>query len=135
MGYDSRIIICEKYPEIGSKLPDPAESFDDNKARYFVIPFVTFDLCCSPNVVQAFKTKGIEANTFIYENNNKIIKDDYGDTLLQMDFDDFHEELDNIIKEDSSYWRHLVLQGIVHSILKNNRSESGFEYIVLHCGH
>ena len=122
MGYESRFYVVDK---------TTIKSTDGK--RYWAQVIATFDLCKVYAVSSPIRDKYTATDAYIYADagDTEIIKDNYGDPLIEIPIDDMIQLMEKVITSEDYYRRYNPFL----QLLKGFNKSDWRDLVVLHYGH
>ena len=117
MAYESRFYVVDK-----SDLKIEARAWGEKIAM--------FDLCCVPEISGIIRKKYQPTDCYIYEGNEQLLEDLYGDPLLEIPVNDMIEMLEDAM-HNKFYRRYQPFL----QMLKGFNLKDWNNLVVLHFGH
>lgn len=121
MGYESRFYVVDKRNS----------SYEDNYEYFWAEKIATFDMSCVGNHLISNVKKYPKTDVYIYEGDEEITEDKYGDPLIEIPINDMIDLLEETIDKEEHYRRNMpflrLLRGFDLSEWNN--------LVVLHYGY
>ena len=124
MAYESRFYLVQK----GSVSESVRDTAGDDKV--WAEKIAMFDLCSVPKVYDEIHGKYQPTNCYIYENNEMLLEDNYGDPLLEIPVKDMIEIIERALSKEY-YRRYMPFLMMLKGFNLNDWSD----LVVLHYGH
>ena len=123
MGYESRLYVVNKLSHT-----------KDENGKYYAEKIARFDLCKLPALADYFRNAP-KTQYFIYEEDNEILEDNYGEELTELSPQKVIDILQGYIINGGDYWRVYPLLSYLQTLILALKLKGDSCIAVLHYGY